>query len=62
MLIHGIQPSVSKTKPSLRDLIIKELEKHSPTELEESTPEPGILTRIYLSLQGFLGGLPFFRK
>jgi hypothetical protein len=60
MLIHGIQPSVPKTKPSLRDLIIKELEeKQPPTELIESVPEPGFM-RIYLGMQGFFG--TFFRR
>jgi hypothetical protein len=63
MLLHNIKPSVPKSKPSLRDLIIKELqEKHPQTELKEYTPEPGLFMKIYLGLQGLGSKLPFFRK
>ena len=63
MLLHGIKPSVPKTKPSRRDLILKELqEKQPPTELKEYIPEPGLFMRIYLGLQVLGSKLPFFRK
>ena len=63
MLLHGIKPSVPKTKPSLRDLIIKELEEKSPpTDILETEPQPGLFMRIYLRSQGIFGRLPFFRR
>ena len=64
MILNNIKPSVPKTKLSLRDIIIKELEEKQPggTDLTESIPEPGIFMTIYARLQGFLGQLPFFRR
>ena len=63
MLLQGIKPSVPKTKPSLRDIIMKEMEEKLPsTELKESVPQPGFWMRMYLGSQRFLSWLPFFRR
>ena len=63
MLLHGIKLSLPKTKPSIRDLIIKELEEKSPpTDLLETEPQPGLFMRVYLRFQGSLGRIPFFRR
>ena len=60
MLIQGIKPSFPKRKPSLRDIIIKELEESRPILPPEDEQESGIFTRIYLGTQGFLSKIPFF--
>ena len=62
MLIQGIKPSFPKRKPSLRDIIIKELEESRPILPPEDEQESGIFTRIYLGMQGSLSKIPFFKS
>ena len=64
MLIQGLKPSIPKTKPSLRDLIMKELEQSQPSLPSpiEDVPKSGVFMKFYLGIQSFLARIPFFRR
>lgn len=62
MLVQGIKPSIPKSKPSLRDIIIKELDESQPKPPSEDEQESGIFTRVYLGMQSFRTKIPFFRS